>query len=78
MTRRFTVIQGGREGSVAGGKPSPLRLEAVAMVLRRRLADLKNERQPFRVERAAPIRGAIPDAAFLGVRPEGWSPDVAA
>ena len=78
MTRRFTVIQGGREGPVAGGNPSLLRLEAVAMVLRRRLADLKNEGEPFRVARATPIRGAIPDTAFLGVRPEGWSPDVAA
>lgn len=78
MARRFTVIQGGLGEPVSGAKPGRARLEAVGAVLRRRLAALRDETAPSRPTAITPTRRPIPDGALVGVRPEGWSPDVAA
>lgn len=78
MVRRFTVIQGGLGAQVPGAKPGRARLEAVGAVLRRRLAALREEAVPSRPMAVTPTRRPIPDGALIGVRPEGWSPDVAA
>jgi hypothetical protein len=78
MARRFTVIQGGLGELAPRAKPGRARLEAVGAVLRRRLAALRDATAPERPTASAPARRPIPDGAFLGVRPEGWSPDVAA
>ena len=78
MVRRFTVIQGGLGEPAAAAKPGRARLAAVGAALRRRLAALRNEATPGRAAMRPATRRPIPDGALIGVRPEGWRPDVAA
>lgn len=78
MVRRFTVIQGGLREPAPGAKPGRARLAAVGAALRQRLTALRAEAAPSRPATFAPSRRPIPEGALIGVRPEGWRPDVAA
>lgn len=80
---RFTVIQGGlsataSRGRVSVSQPGRARLEVIGATLRRRLAMLAQAAPEARASASVrPEPGPIPAQAFLGVRPEGWTPRAA-